>query len=133
MTLGLRDEASKRVRVIRESGVRSFTRSVRAQQPDAMLWGALESCPEGDDWRRALHALCAMRRMCHAAQTRDTNIRLPKSRVNLVLSAEVRTSFPGHHTSATSELRGGAVKTAARGVERSESLDGAEHSSIVIM
>ena len=44
--------------------MRSFTRGVSAQQPDAMLWGALESCPEGDDWKRALHALGAMRRMC---------------------------------------------------------------------
>ncbi len=31
------------------------------------------------------------------------------------------------------ELRGGAVKAAARRVERSESLDDAEHSSILVM
>ena len=31
------------------------------------------------------------------------------------------------------ELRGGAVKAVARRVERSESLDDAEHSSILIM
>src|SRR3972149_7416982 len=96
MTLGLRDGAGKRVRVIRESGVRSFTRSVRAQQPDAMLWGALESCPEGDDWKRAPHALGAMRRMCRAAQTRYINIRLPKSRVNLVFSASSSRPRPRH-------------------------------------
>jgi len=84
----LNDAWSSRRRVAesprdRESGVRRFTRSVKAQQPDAMLWGALESCPEGDDWKRAPHALGAMRRMCRAAQTRYINIRLPKSRVNL--------------------------------------------------
>ena len=56
-------------------------------------------------------------------------IRLPARRVN----AEMRTSFVGHHISATFELRGGGVKAAARRVERSESLDGAEHSSILIM
>ena len=55
-------------------------------------------------------------------------IRLPTRRVN----AEMRTSFVGHHISATFELRGGAVKAAARRVERSESLDDAEHSSILI-
>lgn len=44
------------------------------------------------------------------------------------VNAEMRTSFVGHHISATSELRGGAVKAAARRVERSESLDDVEHS-----
>ena len=43
------------------------------------------------------------------------------------------TSFVGHHVSATFELRAGAVKAAARRVECSESLDGAEHSSILVM
>ena len=43
------------------------------------------------------------------------------------------TSFLGHHMSATFELRAGAVKAVARRVERSESLDGAEHSSILVM
>jgi len=33
----------------------------------------------------------------------------------------------------TFELRGGGVKAAARRVERSESLDDAEHSSILIV
>ena len=56
-------------------------------------------------------------------------IRLRTRRVN----AEMRTSFVGHHISATFELRGGAVKAVARRVERSESLDGAEHSSILVM
>jgi len=56
-------------------------------------------------------------------------IRPSRRRVN----AEMRTSFLGHHVSATFELRGGAVKAAARRVERSESLDAAEHSSILIM
>ena len=44
---------------------------------------------------------------------------------------KMKTSFVGHHIGATSELRGGAVKVEARRVERSESLDGAEHSSIL--
>jgi hypothetical protein len=43
------------------------------------------------------------------------------------------TSFLGHHISATFELRAGFVKAEARRVERSESLDDAEHSSILIM
>ena len=43
------------------------------------------------------------------------------------------TSFVGHHISATFELRAGVVKAEARRVERSESLDDAEHSSILIM
>jgi hypothetical protein len=50
-----------------------------------------------------------------------------------LVNAEMSTSFLGHHISATFELRGGAVETEARRVERSESLDGAEHSSILIM
>ena len=45
----------------------------------------------------------------------------------------MRTSSDGHHISASFELRGGAVKAAARRVERSESLDDAEHSSILIV
>jgi hypothetical protein len=56
-------------------------------------------------------------------------IRLPMRRVN----AEVRSSFVGHYISATFELRGSGVKAAARRVERSESLDAAEHSSILVM
>ena len=43
------------------------------------------------------------------------------------------TSFLGHHISATFELRAGVVKAEARRVERSESLDDAEHSSTLIM
>jgi len=43
------------------------------------------------------------------------------------------TSFLGHHLSATPSLRGGAVKAEARRVERSESLDDAGHSSILVM
>jgi hypothetical protein len=46
---------------------------------------------------------------------------------------EMGTSFVGHHISATFELRAGVVKAEARRVERSESLDGAEHSSTLIM
>jgi hypothetical protein len=43
------------------------------------------------------------------------------------------TSFLGHHVSATSKLRGGVVMARARRVERSESLDDAEHSLTLIM
>jgi hypothetical protein len=43
------------------------------------------------------------------------------------------TSFLGHHINATFELCAGVVKAEARRVERSESLDDAEHSSILIM
>jgi len=43
------------------------------------------------------------------------------------------TSFLGHHICATFQLRAGFVKAEARRVERSESLDDAEHSSILIM
>jgi hypothetical protein len=49
------------------------------------------------------------------------------------VNAEMRSSFDGHHISASSELRAGGVKAAARRVERSESLDDAEHSSILAM
>ena len=47
------------------------------------------------------------------------------------VNAEMRSSFVGHHISATSEVRAGVVKAEARRVERSESLDDAEHSSIL--
>jgi len=42
-------------------------------------------------------------------------------------------SFPGHHISATFELRAGVVKAEARRVERSESLYDVEHSSTLVM
>jgi hypothetical protein len=56
-------------------------------------------------------------------------IRPPMRRVN----AEMMSSFVCHHVSATFELRGGGVKAEARRVEHSESLDDAEHSSILIV
>ena len=46
---------------------------------------------------------------------------------------KLKSSFVGHHISATFELRAGVVKAAARRVERSESLDDVEHSSILIV
>ena len=49
------------------------------------------------------------------------------------VNVEMRSSFVGHHISATSEVRAGVVKAEARRVKRSESLDGAEHSSILIL
>jgi hypothetical protein len=42
-------------------------------------------------------------------------------------------SFIGHHITATFELRTDVVKAEARRVERSESLDDAEHRSTLIM
>ena len=56
-------------------------------------------------------------------------IRPPVRRVN----SEMGTSFVGYHVSATFELHGGGVRAVARRVERSESLDGAEHGSILII
>jgi hypothetical protein len=41
-------------------------------------------------------------------------------------------AFVGHHVRATFELRAGVVKAEARRVERSESLDDVEHSSILM-
>jgi hypothetical protein len=43
------------------------------------------------------------------------------------------TSCLGHHIGATFGLRAGVVKAEARRVERSESLDDVEHSSMLIM
>ena len=49
------------------------------------------------------------------------------------VNAEMRSSFVGHHISATFELRAGVVKAEARRVEPSESLDDVEHSSTLIL
>ena len=49
------------------------------------------------------------------------------------VNAEMRSSFVGHHISATFELRAGVVKAEARRVERSDSLDDVEHSPTLIM
>jgi hypothetical protein len=65
----------------------------------------------------------------HDGTDETFTIRLPMRRVN----AEMRKSFVGHHISATFELRGSGVRATARRVERSESLDDAEHSSILIV
>ena len=46
---------------------------------------------------------------------------------------KLKSSFVGHHISATFELRAGVVKAEARRVERSESLDDAEHGLILVM
>ena len=56
-------------------------------------------------------------------------IRPPARPVN----AEIRTRFVSRHISATFELRTGVVKAETRRVERSESLDGTEHSSILVL
>jgi hypothetical protein len=76
----------------------------------------------------------ALRVWRHGGGVRDDTdeiltIRLGTRRVN----AEMRTSFVGHHINAACELRAGAVKAVARKVERSESLDDAEHGSILVM
>jgi hypothetical protein len=81
---------------------------------------------------RALATALRVGRDCggaHDGTTEIFTIRLPMHQVN----AEMRTSFLGHHISATLELRGGIVKAAPRRAERSESLDDAEHSSIIVM
>ena len=57
-------------RECRDSSARVLTQSARALQPTAMFGGALESCPVGDDRKRAPHALGAKRRVCPAAQMR---------------------------------------------------------------
>jgi hypothetical protein len=49
------------------------------------------------------------------------------------VNAKLRSSFVGHHISATYELRAGVVKAEVRRVERSESLDDVEDSSILVM
>ena len=49
------------------------------------------------------------------------------------VNAEMRSSFVGHHITATFELRAGVVKAEARRVERSESLNDVEHCSTLIM
>ena len=56
-------------------------------------------------------------------------IRLPMRLVNVENEDEL--PRPSHKCEL--ELRGGVVKAVARRVERSESLDGAEHSSILVM
>jgi hypothetical protein len=55
-------------------------------------------------------------------------IRPPPPRVNEEMKTSCRPSHQCHL-----ELRGGGVTAAARWVERSESLDDAEHGSILIM
>ena len=62
------------------------------------------------------------------APTRIFTIRLQIRRGQ---HGEMKTSFLGYHINAIFELRAGGVKAAARRVERSESLDAAEHSSIL--
>jgi hypothetical protein len=81
----------------------------------------------------ALRALATALRVCrdcggvHDGTDEIFTIRLRTRRVN----AEMRTSFVGHHISATSSCA--EAKAAARRVERSESLDDAEHCSILVM
>ena len=53
-----------------------------------------------------------------------------------LVNAEMRSSFVGHHISATFELRAGVVKArrpASAGRSGAESLDEAEHSSTLTM
>ena len=81
---------------------------------------------------RALASALRIRRDCGGVPEGTDEIftiRLPARPVN----AEMMTGFVGHHISATFELRAGVVKAEARRVERSESLDGAEHRSILVM
>ena len=81
---------------------------------------------------RALAAALRVRRDCGGMPDGTDEIftiRLLAHPVNV----EMRSSFVGHHISATSELRAGVVKAEARRVERSESLDDVEHSSTLIL
>ena len=98
--------------------------------------GALESCPEGDDWKRAPHALGAMRRMCRAAQTRYIKIRLRKSRVNSLFSARPSHQKARHRAIAQVVPRAGVVNARRPGRRpgRSEakSIDDAEHGASMI-
>jgi hypothetical protein len=102
-----------------------------------MLLGvALESCPEGDGWKRALHALGAMRRMCREAQTRYIKIRLRKSRVSSLFSARPSHQKAGHRAIAQVVPRAGVVNARRPGRRpgRSEakSIDDAEHGARMI-
>ena len=99
-------------------------RDVRDQSTD---------CRRG--WSFALRALAAALRAwpdCGGVRNGTDEILTIRLQTRLV-HAEMRTSFFGHHVRATFELRAGAVKAAARRVERSESLDRAEHGSILIV
>ena len=101
-----------------------------------MLWGALESCPEGADWKRALHALGAMRRLCRGAQMRYINIRLRKSRVNIAFVARLSHQKDAHRAIAQVVPRAGVVNARRPGRRpgRSEakSIDDAEHGASMI-
>lgn len=60
-------------------------------------------------------------------------IRLPARAVNAGMKTPSENELPRPSRKCDFELRGGAVKAVARRVERSESLDDAEHSSILIV
>jgi hypothetical protein len=62
----------------------------------------------------------------HRGDLHDTTADAPGQRRN-----EDELRRPSHKCDL--ELRGGVVKAAARRVERSDSLDDAEHSSILVM
>ncbi len=62
----------------------------------------------------------------HRRDLHDTTADAPRQRRN-------EDEFPRPSHKCDFELRGGGVKAEARRVERSESLDGAEHSSILIV
>ena len=81
---------------------------------------------------RALAAALRVWRDCGAVRAGTDEIFTTRLLAHPV-NAEMRTSFLGHQIIATFELRAGVVKAEARRVERSESLDGAEHSSIMIL
>jgi hypothetical protein len=127
----------------------------RAEDEERVMWRGADTeardlksnasiatiCARSNDWllkgaeSLALRALATALRVwrdsggAHDGTDEIFTIRLLARPVN----AEMRTGFVGHHISATFELRGGGVKAVARRVECSESLDDAEHSSILIM
>jgi hypothetical protein len=91
------------------------------------------SCEGAEDLAlRALAAALRVRRDfggCATAPTRTSRYARRASLVNTKRCDEL--PRPSHKCDL--ELRGGVVKAAARRVERSESLDDAEHSSILII
>jgi hypothetical protein len=98
-----------------------------------MFWDALESCPEGTDWKRAPHALGAMRRMCRRHRRDYIKIHLWKPGVNFASSARPSPSESGHRAIAHVVPRTGVVnaRRPGRGPGRSaaKSIDDGEHGT----
>jgi hypothetical protein len=70
-------------------------------------------------------------RLRRGARSTDENFTICPSRS--LVNTKDAPRLLGHHITATFELRAGVVKVEARRVERSESLDDVEHSSMLIV